>query len=156
VKADYPDLLWAIPNINGHQYGVPYAADPRLFFYNKEIFDQAGIPYPTEAWTWDYFMGLAKKLTDKNHFGFVLPSTYAGRGYLDYFTWMWNNGANVLNKDMTQATVNTPEAVEALEFVDATVRIIAGGVLTPQASTYAAPGKPAPVSGRAMLVDRTV
>jgi hypothetical protein len=47
-------------------------------------------------------------------------------------------------------------ALKGLEFVDATVRIIAGGVLTPQASTYAAPGQPAPVSGRAMLVDRTV
>jgi hypothetical protein len=47
-------------------------------------------------------------------------------------------------------------AMKGLEFVDATVRIIAGGVLGAGSSTYAAAGQPTPVSGRAMLVDRTV
>lgn len=47
-------------------------------------------------------------------------------------------------------------ALKGLEFVDTTVRIIAGGVASPEASTYAAAGQPAPASGRALLVDRTV
>lgn len=47
-------------------------------------------------------------------------------------------------------------ALKGLEFVDTTVRIIAGGVIKAEAPTYAAPGQPARVSGRAMLVDRTV
>ena len=38
-----------------------------LIFYNKKIFDEAGIPYPPakaeEAWTWDEFVEVAKKLT---------------------------------------------------------------------------------------------
>ena len=42
-----------------------------IIYYNKKIFDEAGVPYPptkwTEAWTWDEFVNVAKKLTkDKN------------------------------------------------------------------------------------------
>lgn len=128
VKEGYPNLLWAIPYINGHQYGIPFAADPRMFFYNKDIFDKAGMGYPTDAWTWDSFLDLGKKLTTKDQFGFVLPSTYAGRGYLDYFTWLWNNGGEVLNEKMTDAKINTSEAVGALEFI---MKMFREGIVPP-------------------------
>jgi multiple sugar transport system substrate-binding protein len=131
VKKGYPDLLWAIPHINGRQYGIPFAADPRLFFYNKEIFDKAKMKYPTDAWTWNDFYAMAKKLTTKDQFGFVLPSTYAGRGYLDYFTWLWNNGGEVLNEDMTESRLNSPEAVAALEFA---VKMFRDGIVPPHGS----------------------
>jgi ABC-type glycerol-3-phosphate transport system substrate-binding protein len=84
--------------------------------------------YPSDAWSWDNFFDIAKKLTTKEHYGFVLPSTYAGRGYLDYFTWLWNNGGEVLNEKMTEARINSPDAVGALEFV---MRMFREGIVPP-------------------------
>lgn len=40
-------------NIDGVQYGVPMTVDTRVLFYNKDLFDAAGIDYPTNKWTWD-------------------------------------------------------------------------------------------------------
>lgn len=46
-------------------YGMPAYRDIWLTYYNKKIFDDAGIPYPTaEGWTWEKYVETAKQLTD--------------------------------------------------------------------------------------------
>ena len=35
--------------------GIPALVDNLALVYNKKLFDQAGIPYPTANWTWDDF-----------------------------------------------------------------------------------------------------
>ena len=50
---------------DGHVYGLPAFNDIWLTFYNKKIFDEAGIPYPSaDDWTWEKYIETAKKLTD--------------------------------------------------------------------------------------------
>jgi multiple sugar transport system substrate-binding protein len=49
--------------IDGKLYGLPYRSDYWLLFYNKDLFDQAKIPYPTNDWTWNDFKETSKKLT---------------------------------------------------------------------------------------------
>lgn len=52
---------------NGKVYMLPSAATKWAVFYNKKIFDDAKVPYPTgDAWTWDQYIETAKKLTDKS------------------------------------------------------------------------------------------
>jgi len=46
--------------VNGKYYGVPYRSDVWLLYYNKELFDQAGVPYPTNDMTWEEFRNKAK------------------------------------------------------------------------------------------------
>ncbi len=52
-------------NVDGVQYGIPFRSDFWVLFYNKDLFDAAGIDYPTNDMTWDQYAELAKKLTDK-------------------------------------------------------------------------------------------
>ena len=40
-------------NYQGVQYGVPNSFSNCVMFYNKDLFDKAGIDYPTSDWTWD-------------------------------------------------------------------------------------------------------
>lgn len=49
--------------VDGKLYGIPFRNDYYLLYYNKTIFDKAGIPYPTNNMTWDEYRELAKKLT---------------------------------------------------------------------------------------------
>ena len=51
--------------IDGKQYGLPFRSDFWVLFYNKDLFDAAGVEYPTNDMTWDQYAELAKKLTDK-------------------------------------------------------------------------------------------
>lgn len=56
----------------GKTYLVPLQMGVMVMFYAKKIFDEAGVKYPTDDWTFDQFVDLAKKLTDpaKKKFGY--------------------------------------------------------------------------------------
>lgn len=55
----------AVTNVSfdGKYYGLPFELIIPMIFYNKDMFDQAGIPYPTNNWTYDDLYSMAKKLT---------------------------------------------------------------------------------------------
>jgi multiple sugar transport system substrate-binding protein len=44
-------------------YGIPYTANFDATYYNKDIFDKFGVPYPKDDMMWDEIVDLAKKLT---------------------------------------------------------------------------------------------
>ena len=44
-------------------YALPFRSDIWILYYNKDIFDAAGLPYPTNDMTWDEFDALARQLT---------------------------------------------------------------------------------------------
>ncbi|WP_284645401.1 ABC transporter substrate-binding protein [Paenibacillus silviterrae] len=62
---------FAKPNIDwvrelgpkGEIYGIPFDLNHMALFYNKDLFDKRGVPYPKEGITWDELYDLAKKLT---------------------------------------------------------------------------------------------
>ncbi|GHV90370.1 sugar ABC transporter substrate-binding protein [Spirochaetia bacterium] len=50
-------------NFSGDYYAVPYCNNINMLFFNKKMFDEAGVPYPDSNWTWADFRETAKKLT---------------------------------------------------------------------------------------------
>jgi len=50
--------------VDGTQYAVPYRNDSWVLYYNKALFDQAGVDYPDGSWTWDDYSDAAAALTD--------------------------------------------------------------------------------------------
>ena len=58
----FPTVL-AIGQSNGHQYALTKDYSPLVIFYNKALFDKAGVAYPAENWTWTDFLTAAQKLT---------------------------------------------------------------------------------------------
>ena len=52
--------------VDGVQYAIPFRSDFWVLFYNKDLFDAAGVEYPTNDMTWDEYAELAKKMTDKD------------------------------------------------------------------------------------------
>ncbi len=55
--------------VDGTQYGTPYRQDSWVLFYNKDLFDAAGVDYPDGSWTWDDYDAAAKALTTADHKG---------------------------------------------------------------------------------------
>ena len=50
---------------DGQQYALPFRADYWVMFYNKDLFDQAGMAYPTNDWTWDEYAQMARDVHEK-------------------------------------------------------------------------------------------
>jgi multiple sugar transport system substrate-binding protein len=59
-----PALLQVVRNYgDGKLNGLPFLGSNYLMFYNKDVFDKFGVPYPRDGMTWDETYELAKKLT---------------------------------------------------------------------------------------------
>src|SRR5699024_9680853 len=94
-------------------YGVPDRSGAMVLYYNKDLFDEAGVEYPTAEWDWDTFLEAAQALTDpsKGQYG------YGGVGWWpQWFSLVAQNGGHVLDPETGAPNVNSPEAVEALQF----------------------------------------
>ena len=58
----YPEVIAAFTR-DGQLVGIPQNVSSLVIYYNQRLFDQAGIPYPTDGWTWDDFLQAARALT---------------------------------------------------------------------------------------------
>jgi multiple sugar transport system substrate-binding protein len=78
VDAFYPGLLESM-QWDGKIWSVPSEVTYRLIYFDKTLFDAAGVAYPQPGWTWDDFLATAQALTVRSgdtvsQWGFVEPS----------------------------------------------------------------------------------
>ena len=110
--------MWDPVIYKGKYYGFPWVISTRILFYNKDLFKKAGLDPNIPPRTWSELLDAAKKISalGDDIFGFGIKTG-------QYTTWQtflpfaWSNGASVLTKDWKKAAVNSPEFVEALDFV---------------------------------------
>jgi multiple sugar transport system substrate-binding protein len=103
--------------VDGKVLGIPALVDNLAIVYNKDLFDAAGLDYPSPDWTWDDLRSAAKALTDPANkiFGFSYPMDASEDSVWHYDPLLWQNGGSILTEDGSQAAFNSPEGVEALE-----------------------------------------
>ncbi|NLA06727.1 MAG: extracellular solute-binding protein, partial [Firmicutes bacterium] len=102
VKEDYKDEMAKVYPVvsdaltyNGEFYAMPRDITSKVMFFNKTLFDEAGVPIPDPDWTWDDFRAIAKKMTkDLDGDGHADQWGFYFRKYMDAFTdfLMQNNG----------------------------------------------------------------
>jgi len=104
----YYEGAMSVGEIDGGLYAFPQNWVAPVMFFNKDMFDEADIDYPSADWTWDDFKAAAKALTkDTNadgtpdQWGFWLYGRYA---HVD--TWVFRNGGKYLNDDESGLEVN--------------------------------------------------
>lgn len=97
-------------SVNGKQYGVPGNFSNVVLIYNKDLFDQAGVSYPTDDWTWDDAMEACEKISalGDDIYGIYQPITFN-----EFFKVAAQYGGGVLNADKTEFTINSEENLKA-------------------------------------------
>jgi multiple sugar transport system substrate-binding protein len=109
---------------DGKLYGLPFSTPPSVTFYNKDLFDKAGLTSPTELakqgkWTWEEFQKAAKAISN----GPTSGRTYGANFFRDWKTWIilasysWSNGSGPFSNDMTKFTWNDQYGVETLKML---------------------------------------
>jgi multiple sugar transport system substrate-binding protein len=100
---------------DGQQYAVPDRSGAMVLYYNKKMFDDAGLDYPTAAWTWDDLLAASQKLTIREA-GEVKQWGFATISWWPYWmSFMYQNGGQVLDASGTPV-INSPENVEAMQW----------------------------------------
>lgn len=100
-KNFYTPGTWSSVNINGGVYALPLDSGPMAFFYNKEVFDKAGVTeVPT---TWDEFYEAAKKIRAT---GSYITSDSGDAGFFDSMTWQAGATPFSTGKDGTSVKIN--------------------------------------------------
>jgi multiple sugar transport system substrate-binding protein len=95
--------------------GVPSLVDNLALVYNKKLFDQAHVPYPTANWTWADFRAAAKKLTNPStkQFGWAYIADGGEDTVWRFDALLWQGGGDILNSDNTKAEFNSEAGIQA-------------------------------------------
>jgi multiple sugar transport system substrate-binding protein len=118
-RDDYTKPFWAIGARNDGVFGVFQHTDNFITYYNRDVMAKIGVTPPTataDAWTWSEFLDIAKevkKVTGKYAFG------YGWGGPETAYRWLpvvYQNGGAFLGEDGATPSMDTPEAIGALEF----------------------------------------
>ena len=98
---------------DGNIYGVPKDKDLVVLVYNKEIFDQAGVAYPDDTWTWDNLTEASEKIYEQTgKYGYM---AYA-HDQIGYWNFVYQNGGEILNEDGTKAEYTEKATSDAIKF----------------------------------------
>jgi multiple sugar transport system substrate-binding protein len=114
TKDDYTTVRYPDLKVGAGQYGLPLVMFVWEMWHNADMEAAAGLSTPQRGWTWDDFATMSKKMTDesKHQYG------YQNQNWtLPLYTWVWQNGGDILTPDAKQMVVGQPPAVEAFTFL---------------------------------------
>lgn len=118
--AFYFNLFDAVKDLSGTDkyYGFPYALVTTNLYYNKDMFDEAGLDYPDSNWTWEDFRNAAKALTkDKDNDGSIDQWGYWFYGrYAHVESWIYSNNGYLIDRN-TMTYNPDKNAIEAITFL---------------------------------------
>ncbi len=107
------------PFMDGDVYhGLTNGGQSCYLWYNKDVFDAAGVDYPKNGITWDEFYELCGQMTsgegEDKIFGYLIPTVTSC-----YWTspWFFSNGSDIVSEDWTTPTFTDPGIIEAVEYV---------------------------------------
>ena len=128
IKDLFTETCWNAANADpaGKIYSLPFDSNIINFIYNKDMLDAVGVSVPT---TLDEMKNVANKIkahygngTDSGKWAYTGPfdaetTSYIAWGTFHYYWYLWRMGGDVFNADLSECTINSPEAVEALQLL---------------------------------------
>lgn len=118
IPVDDPDVyrqsVLEAYQTDGTQYALPSSFSTVVLFYNADLFDAAGLEYPTSDWTWADEQAAAEQLTDE---AAGVWGDHQPVSFYEYYKVLAQNGGEFLAEDGTEVAFNTPEGVEAAEWL---------------------------------------
>jgi multiple sugar transport system substrate-binding protein len=114
LRAYFPQTVDGL-SFRGGLYALPIHFSTDVLFFNRKLFDEAGVPYPNAQWTWADYLDAARRLT-RDRDGDGRPEQ-RGTVLPDPSVWILQNGGTLFNADGTRCTIDSPAAAEALQFL---------------------------------------
>lgn len=123
--ADLRDSVrgWALCSRGETIYGLPWVLEPRMLFFNRELFARAGLDSARAPETWDDLARaaasierLARRAHDGDIHGLGLGAPGSEQQFEDFMPLAWGRGGDILSADLDSSRFDSPENREALTF----------------------------------------
>lgn len=113
-ESNYLENVVNKSKVDGTLYGVPMQYNLQYLYYNKDLFEAAGLDPEQPPTTLDELAEYAEKLTDssKNQYGIGFPIDYTY-----YCEYLWGNGGDVISEDGTENYLNSEANISTLEWI---------------------------------------
>lgn len=92
----YIEGPWSSTVYNGRNYGVPVGSNNLALYYNTDLFKTAGLQPPAN---WDELQAAAKKLSNKNVFGFAVSAVKTEEGTFQFLPFVLQAGSDIPDFD---------------------------------------------------------
>jgi multiple sugar transport system substrate-binding protein len=118
---DFPEAIWNASRWRDQQVGVPIDTHPIVFFYNKSLFEQAGLDPenpPTDRDSFEQAIQAINDQTDAD--GYQMVASGPGASFLvgiQFASLFYQGGGEWTNADYTEATFNSEAGVQAAEWL---------------------------------------
>jgi multiple sugar transport system substrate-binding protein len=107
--------------VEGKLYFLPKDYSTLAVYYNKAIFDAAGVAYPQDGWNWDDLLATAQALTQDSNgdgqtdiWGIQLPANWT----TGFEYWVAAAGGSLISEDGQSyiGFMDSPETIRAAQF----------------------------------------
>lgn len=123
-RKDFIPILWDGLKHEEKTYGVPQDINLIGLYYNRDLFDKAGMAYPDESWTWEDLKRAGERLTvdaDKDGRAEVVGLDFAWNWW-SLRPFIYQAGGRFWSSDGKRTVIDSPEAVEALRYFKSLMR----------------------------------
>ena len=113
----YPEEIKELYTYDGKVYGIPKDIDTIALWYNKTMFDEAGVDYPDETWTWDTVVENAKNLTkeDGSQYGIAIRNDNNQEAYYNI---VYDMGGEIISDDKKTSGYDDPNTIKAMQYIE--------------------------------------
>jgi len=113
---DFYENWWKYPVLEGKRFGIPDAVAPHITYYNAELFDEKGVPYPDlDSFTWDDFEQEARAISDPDNRIWGSETIPVG-WHMFSVKQVWQNNGRYYSPDYQECWIDRPEAIEAIQY----------------------------------------
>ena len=139
-KSNILENVLELSHVDGKLYGTPMQYNVSYLYWNKDLFEEAGLDPEKAPATMEELAEYAVKLTnpEKNQYGLALPTS------VTYMQFLWANGGDADDPDTNTNLLNSEENVKTLEWLqDLTVnkKVSPSSITGPEADTMLQAGQ---------------
>ncbi|MDO4617730.1 MAG: sugar ABC transporter substrate-binding protein [Lachnospiraceae bacterium] len=113
----YEDIAAIYTRDDGKIFGLPKDHDTIALLYNKALFDEAGVEYPTDDWTYEDMYEAAKAITEAtadDTYGVAFNTSNDQDAWYNY---VYAYGGNIVNEEKTDTAIDSAEGKAGMEMV---------------------------------------
>lgn len=97
---------------DGQLYAMPFRGSTMVLFYNRDLFDAAGLRYPDDEWTREDFLAAAKRLTIREDGRVVQIGCMPD----EPTSWVYSAGGTYASDDLSELRFTDPRTLDGLRF----------------------------------------
>lgn len=115
-RDDFYSTLLNAYTLNENLYCLPHEFRTLALVYNRSLFDEAGIGYPSDDWTWSDFSAAATAISESTNIFFTTYGLALNADASRWLPFLYQNGGGLLATDGQTTLIESPEALAAMNF----------------------------------------